>query len=1135
MQNCSLPPKAISFMSSRFRILKLRSNLAHLNFRTNRKVATFFTSSILFLGLSNSSFAQTSSFTSTGSYTVPAGVSIITIECWGAGGGGGNQSSNGQAGGGGGGAYSSSQISVTPGMVYAVTVGAAGTSGTSGGDTYVTLTGAPSVTVSANGGSSGTNNSTSGATGGLASNGIGTIRYSGGNGGNAGSGNSGGGGGVAGSTGDGGNASGSIGGTGTPTLVGSGGNGANGVSGNNNGRTGNTYGGGGSGASYSSSNKTGGSGSKGYAKITVVSWCPPVFTSSITNTSCPLISDGAIAVSNNVDPAVEFRKTEYDYIDLNSSLLNNLSQFTIEGWTKFNLADVVGSRVGGVFGQNDCIEFGFYDANTIQCWTTGGGSIDVSTSFYPYDGAWHHIAAVGDGTQILIYIDGALVGTQAYITSNYGISAYTTKIGGRIWDDTDGGSFTGQIKKVGFWSTALTQAQIQTLASSYYIYQATDANLIAGYNFFEGTGTSLSSLPAGATGTFHYTPIWANVLTYAWTKTGDGTFSRTTPNLSGISTGEYNLTISNGSCNKSNSFTVNSNNTCATYWKGTTDTIWNKTTNWTAQYVPPTGANVEFATIANSGSAAVNNLALDVSRTIGSLTNLSSKRLFIPAGKCLTVNSTITTNNDPNQIYIQSSSAGGGNGSLIFHNAYGSPVQATVEMYSIASWTLVNPVGAKYKWQFFGIPLRSIATTSPTFDGAYVRQLHENDTPAHWEQLSNTSGLTSFTGYELTQAAAKTYVFQGQLENSDYSATLPYTSGASYPGQSLIGNPYTSAISISKIVFGSKMLKTVYIYNTGSLVDWQNAGSGNSSDSINTNTTPGQYTAVPQAQAGNAGLQHQIPSMQAFLVRAQSNDANATIYIPYSVASTVVADSVPQRVSAMHSSAAASAKVWTRIDVAGTRFADKMWIFTEPYCSHSFDNGWDSEKFLGSALAPQIYSMETDGDYQVNSVDNMNNTYIGFQTGEDSIYTMTFSNQNLGLKYTNVYLVDSVSKKTVDVTDSGATYTFKTLPTDTIIKRFKIVTILNTVTDPNPPTGITTPTADDSTIKVFNSLQTLFIDNKTNENGFILLYDIAGRFIARYQFAGNEVTTFQTGLSPGSYIAKAVTNSLKVTKQLLIN
>src|SRR5690554_3656209 len=68
-------------------------------------------------------------FTSSGTWTVPAGVTEITVEAWGAGGGGGNRTSNGYAGGGGGGAYSRSAVAVSSGQSsYKVTIGQGGTS-----------------------------------------------------------------------------------------------------------------------------------------------------------------------------------------------------------------------------------------------------------------------------------------------------------------------------------------------------------------------------------------------------------------------------------------------------------------------------------------------------------------------------------------------------------------------------------------------------------------------------------------------------------------------------------------------------------------------------------------------------------------------------------------------------------------------------------------------------------------------------------------------------------------------------------------------------------------------------------------------------------------------------------------------
>src|SRR5690606_1317677 len=80
-------------------------------------------------------WAQTGSqaFTASGDFTVPAGVTSITIEVVGGGGGGGINGS----GGGGGGGYSFGTFSVTPLAVIPVTIGAGGESGAAGGTTSV--------------------------------------------------------------------------------------------------------------------------------------------------------------------------------------------------------------------------------------------------------------------------------------------------------------------------------------------------------------------------------------------------------------------------------------------------------------------------------------------------------------------------------------------------------------------------------------------------------------------------------------------------------------------------------------------------------------------------------------------------------------------------------------------------------------------------------------------------------------------------------------------------------------------------------------------------------------------------------------------------------------------------------------
>ncbi|MBK8498919.1 MAG: hypothetical protein IPL52_08905 [Flavobacteriales bacterium] len=72
--------------------------------------------------LSTALLAQQQVFTSSGPFTVPAGVTSVTFELVGA---GGNGASNG-GGGGGGGGYARGTFNVTPGTTYSIVVGAGG-------------------------------------------------------------------------------------------------------------------------------------------------------------------------------------------------------------------------------------------------------------------------------------------------------------------------------------------------------------------------------------------------------------------------------------------------------------------------------------------------------------------------------------------------------------------------------------------------------------------------------------------------------------------------------------------------------------------------------------------------------------------------------------------------------------------------------------------------------------------------------------------------------------------------------------------------------------------------------------------------------------------------------------------------
>ncbi len=230
--------------------------------------------------LVNATRTTVANFTTPGvnSWTCPAGVTNITVECWGAGGaGGGANGANNRGGGGGGGAYTIANITVIPGTTYPINVGA-GLAGTVGAG----LPGVPSTfnigVVVANGGAGGGQGA--GGTPGIGGAGGTGGTYTGGNGAAGAAATSGGSGAGGGGAGSGGgaventlvNASGTTAGVGGAIDGGAGGAG---ITGSANGTAGSIYGAGGSGGRQGGTggSRVGGNGTNGFVRISYPGGC----------------------------------------------------------------------------------------------------------------------------------------------------------------------------------------------------------------------------------------------------------------------------------------------------------------------------------------------------------------------------------------------------------------------------------------------------------------------------------------------------------------------------------------------------------------------------------------------------------------------------------------------------------------------------------------------------------------------------------------------------------------------------------------------------------------------------------------------------------------------------------------------
>jgi hypothetical protein len=468
-------------------------------------------------------------FTSSGTFTVPAGVTSIAVLCIGGGGGGGGSEDPDETGGGGGGgalAYVNN-LSVTAGESLTVTVGSGGNGGGGGGNGssggFSRLARGGTTLVQANGGGGGQNRG-SGGSGGTVSTGTGGSGGQGGQGSDRDTNNAGGGGGAGGYSGAGGRgcdqdgspsgasgsggagggggqndggggvgvlgegSSGSGGGTSNPGGLGSGG--TDGSSGSGNGGNGGNYGGGGGGAQ--GEDNDGGNGANGAARIiwgTGRSY-PSTLTTDQTSSSLTYIWDDISG--NNRDATFIGNPTVVgNFIDFDGTDDYAATDGTGTGASAYSGVTGTGARTSILFlkvdvPNTDYKPLAWGDTTTGQKWTMAintsnlargeiagaaveqpsGHSIDVT------DGNWHMWAisapASGTAADIQMWLDGVEVTGLTVTSGTTSINTASTNyfsVGGSL-ADASLTSLDGQIAKVLVYNRQLSDLEIKIIYRS---------------------------------------------------------------------------------------------------------------------------------------------------------------------------------------------------------------------------------------------------------------------------------------------------------------------------------------------------------------------------------------------------------------------------------------------------------------------------------------------------------------------------------------------------------------------------------------------------------------------------------------------------------------------------------------------
>lgn len=630
------------------------------------------------------------------------------------------------------------------------------------------------------------------------------------------------------------------------------------------------------------------------------------------------------------------------------------------------------------------------------------------------------------------------------------------------------------------------------------------------------------------------------------------------PNPTSIGTYNYTLvsvTDANG-CIRTNEFTqgtaiITVSNTAIT-WTGNTNTNWNEVGNWSCG-IPIATSNVTIPAttnkpVVNIATAVCNNLSID-----------DGASLTVNPGQLLTVSGTITgagTAASAGKIRVKAASDGTTpNGSLIINCDANSTlvgtertlnkIYGTVEFYTKGykddnslQWT-DNITGSptkgitfntKYKWQFFGVPVKEVVT-NPTFYGSYLRKYREDlnsTTTAKWEVLNNADKLEAFYGYEITQPAPKTIEIAGELQFCDKTLTLtrlaPVVTGGIHfgLGQNIFGNSYTAAIKISQMIMPEVLDQTVYLYNTGSLADWAEA-SLIESPTNSTTMVAGSYISIPKNASG--AVWDEIPSMQGFLLKYLPANTifeatpDAQVTLKYANGG-VVGNTKPQ----LAPQAAEEPLSYLRVNLQSKTTTDNLWLFSREGTSSSFDNGWDGHKHFGTPTA-FIYSMTPDGPMQVNTDRTIDGSVINFYANSDTEYTLTLVKSNLDA-YSDLKLIDFGTKTVTPLTAEVTRYNFTSTSAGVVEKRFMIV---------NSASKIDFKKNDFSLLYGYMSAdKTLIVTNFSGEPGTMTLSTASGVTVM------NETLTtgtshFPTSLRAGAYILTMEAGTSRASIKVLVN
>ena len=496
-------------------------------------------------------------------------------------------------------------------------------------------------------------------------------------------------------------------------------------------------------------------------------------------------------------------------------------------------------------------------------------------------------------------------------------------------------------------------------------------------------------------------------------------------------------------------------------------------------------------------------VTINQDKSLANVTVAPGAQLTLASGKTLTVG-TIT---------LQSDATGT---ATFVNNGTATITSATVNQYlpSARNWYISSPISG--------------ATVPNGSSYLYYDEPQTIVDVDHWISVTEGNQMAVGKGYIAQPASASTLIYNGTLNDGNYTINLTKTHGVSKSGFNLVGNPYPSYLSWDDVVknnvesniwYRSRTNKNVYKFMTynslGQLAT--DLGSTLNPDSVATKN---------------------IPPMQAFWVRAKAPVIGANIND--TIGSIQLTNAMRNHKGTQGGfndgvlrSKTQNTNQVLRLQVSNGTNTDDAIIYTNSAASNSYDD-YDSQKMSNnSAAIPEIYTMVGTDNLSINGLNNIQYDIeipLGFNTltaGSFSIKASQFSNFDVG---TRIVLKDYLNINYPAITDlsDGSSYSFTSDISSNNTSRFTLI-----FKAPSVATEINSTDNNRLWISA-NANGQIQVNGISNAETTVSVYNSLGqKLLTKNLLQANEQSGIK--LQAGVYMVSVTTAGKTITKKVIID